>query len=95
MHTTFPVLGPCQGYSSACENHGSNIEKPRASPGEKDWIWTRSNGKSGDDAGIEDCYGREKLEVKVWLGKNKDGNQEQNIWRPVGQKLCEETPDVI
>lgn len=44
---------------------------------------------------IEDCYGREKLEVKVWLGKNKDGSPEHNIWGQVGQKLCVEKPDVI
>lgn len=65
-----------------CESHGSNTEKTRTSLGNKDWIWTGSNGKPGDDTGIENCYRREKLEVKVWLSKNKGGSQEQNIWGP-------------
>lgn len=65
-------------------------EKTKTSPGKKDWIWAGSKGQSDDDTGIEDCYGREKLEVKIWLGKNKDGSQEQNIYGPVGQKVCVE-----
>lgn len=88
--TTLPALGQSQGYSTACESYGSNIEKTKTSPGKKDWIWTGSKGQSDDDTGIEDCYGTEKLEVKIWLGKNKDGSQEQNIYGPVGQKVCVE-----
>jgi len=75
VHTTLPVLGQCQGCSTPCESHGSDVEKTTISSGENDWIWTGSNGKSGHDTGIEDCCGREKLELKVWLGKNKDGSQ--------------------
>lgn len=61
-HLAF-VLSQSQGYGIACERHDKKT--PRTSPGEKDWIWTGSSGNSGDVTGIEDCYGREKLEVKV------------------------------